>query len=86
LPSRARTREAIRDGENVLVVDDLPAKGGKAVARSRLVWRLSLGLRVFYRALLRGSERLARRPICSLLRYGADPSLDPWFSILNRPA
>jgi hypothetical protein len=33
LPSRARTKEAIRDGENVLVVDELPAKSGKAVAR-----------------------------------------------------
>jgi hypothetical protein len=70
LPSRARTKEALCDGENLLVVDDLPAKDGKVVARSRLVWRLSLGLCVFIEpALLRGAERLARRPICSLLSY-----------------
>jgi adenine phosphoribosyltransferase len=73
----------------VLVVDDLLAKGGTAVACSRLVeaaGAVSACLFFIELALLRGAERLAPRPIFSLLRYGADPSLDPWFSILNRPA
>ena len=39
LPSRARTKEAIRDGENVLVVVDLLAKGRAAVTCSQLVAR-----------------------------------------------
>ena len=64
VPSRTRTEGAIRDGESVLVVVDLLAKGRAAVTCSQLV----------------------ARPVVSLLRYGADPSLDPWFSILNRPA
>lgn len=76
--------------KNVLVVDDLLAKGGTAVPRSRLVEASggTVSADVFFIELdlLRGAERLAPRRIFSLLRYGADPSLDPWFSILNRPA
>ena len=39
VPSRTRTEGAIRDGENVLVVVDLLAKGRAAAACSQLVAR-----------------------------------------------
>jgi adenine phosphoribosyltransferase len=78
LPSQTRTEDAIRAGENVLVVDDLLAKGGTAVARSCLVEPSggTVSACVFFieLALLRGAERLAPRPIFSLLCCGADPS------------
>lgn len=73
--------------KNLLVVNDLLAKRGPAVPPRRSIGRHSLGRWVFIELdLLRGAERLAPSPIFSLLRYGADSSFDPWFSILNRPA
>lgn len=70
--------DAIREGENVLVVDDLLAKGGTAAACCRLVessgGTVSGCAFLIELASLRGDERLSPRNVFSLLRYGGHPS------------
>src|SRR6058998_3940469 len=66
-------RDAVRPGENVLIVDDVLATGGTASATVRLVERLGanvLGLGfVIELAFLHGRDKLAAHDIVSLLVY-----------------
>ena len=66
-------RDGLRAGQRVLVVDDLIATGGTAVASCELVERLGAGVVgcafVIELEGLGGRERLARYPTHSLLRY-----------------
>lgn len=70
--------DAIREGENVLVVGHLLAKGGTAAACCRLVessgGTVSGCAFLIELASLRGAERLSPRNVFSLLRYGGHPS------------
>jgi adenine phosphoribosyltransferase len=66
-------RDAVRPGEQVLIVDDVMATGGTASATARLVERLGgtvAGLAfVIELAFLRGRERLEGRDVLSLLTF-----------------
>ncbi len=68
-------KDAIRAGENVLVVDDVLATGGTAAAATRLVERLGgkvAGLAfVIELDFLRGREKVPGYDIFSLVKYGA---------------
>ena len=65
--------DAIRPGQQVLVVDDLLATGGTMAATLRLVERLGgkvVGTAFLIElAFLKGRERLRGYPIESLIRY-----------------
>jgi adenine phosphoribosyltransferase len=66
-------RDAVQDGERVLIVDDVLATGGTAAATARLVQRLGgavvgLGFLVEL-AFLDGRAQLADYPMTSLLTY-----------------
>lgn len=65
--------DAIKRGQRVLLIDDLLATGGTAVAGARLIERLGgevvEALFVIELAELGGRERLAPRPVWSLLQY-----------------
>jgi adenine phosphoribosyltransferase len=65
--------DAVKPGDQVLIVDDLLATGGTAEATTRLVTKLG-GEVVGYSVLisldfLPGRERLGRQKVCALLSY-----------------
>jgi adenine phosphoribosyltransferase len=65
--------DAVKPGDQVLIVDDLLATGGTAEATTRLVTKLG-GEVVGYSFLisldfLPGRERLGRQKVCALLSY-----------------
>ena len=66
-------RDAVRPGENVLIVDDVLATGGTASATVRLVERLGatvLGLGfVIELAFLHGRDKIEGQDVVSLLAY-----------------
>jgi len=67
-------RDAIHDGERILIVDDVLATGGTAAATATLVETLGgiiagLGF-VLELDALGGRSRLGERPVRSLLHYG----------------
>jgi adenine phosphoribosyltransferase len=68
-------RDAIRPGEQVLIVDDVLATGGTAAATLRLVERLGgvvVGLAFFIElAFLHGRDRLADRELHAVVEYEA---------------
>jgi len=65
--------DAVRPGRRVLLVDDLLATGGTALAASRLIRRLQGELAgisfVIELEFLSGRKRLAGLPVSSLVRY-----------------
>ncbi|HEY8485022.1 MAG TPA: adenine phosphoribosyltransferase [Longimicrobiales bacterium] len=67
--------DALRPGEKVLIVDDVLATGGTALAATRLVQRLGgeIAGAAFLVELgfLKGRERLGDLPVQSLVRYDA---------------
>lgn len=73
-------KDAVRPGEQVLVVDDVMATGGTAAAAIRLAETLGgkvLGLAfIIELAFLHGRRQLGGRETVSLLSYG-DPSDEP---------
>ncbi len=65
--------DAVAEGERVVIIDDLIATGGTALAAARLVERaggrlLGLGFLIELAA-LGGRQHLGERPISSLIRY-----------------
>lgn len=66
-------RDAIRPGERVLIVDDVLATGGTALATARLVERLGgkvMGIACLIElSFLGGREKLRDYDLCSLLTY-----------------
>ncbi len=66
-------RDALREGDRVLVVDDLLATGGTAAAAGELVHRQGAGVAAFAFVVeldsLNGRDRLAPLPVISLLHY-----------------
>lgn len=68
--------DAIRAGQNVLLIDDLLATGGTMAAACRLVERLDghvAGIAFLVElAFLNGREKLAGHPLVSLTRYDGE--------------
>ena len=66
-------RDAIEDGQRVLIVDDVLATGGTAAAVARLVEKLGGNIAAFGFVIeldfLHGREKLKNYEICSLLHY-----------------
>lgn len=66
-------RDSLPEGTSVLVVDDLLATGGTAVAAAELVHRQGAYVAGYAFVLelesLAGRERLLPTPVCSLIRY-----------------
>lgn len=66
-------RDALREGDRVLVLDDLLATGGTAAAAGELVHRQGAAVAAFAFVVeldsLNGRERLAPLPVISLLHY-----------------
>ncbi len=66
-------RDAIRSGDSVLIVDDLLATGGTAVAASRLVERCGGTVRelgfLIGLSFLNGREKLRPRPVFTVIDY-----------------
>jgi len=69
-------RDSIERGENVLIVDDLIATAGTALASTRLVERLGgkvVGLAfVVELSFLKGREKLSKYDVFSLVRYASE--------------
>jgi adenine phosphoribosyltransferase len=65
--------DAIAKGERVLVVDDVLATGGTALATKNLVERSGGTVAAFAflveLGFLKGAERLGATPLCALIRY-----------------
>lgn len=65
--------DAVSKGERVLVVDDVLATGGTALAARSLIERAGGTVAAFAFLLelgfLKGAEKLAPTPVCALLRY-----------------
>jgi adenine phosphoribosyltransferase len=65
--------DAIAKGERVLVVDDVLATGGTALATKSLVERSGGTVATFAflveLGFLKGAERLGATPVCALIRY-----------------
>jgi adenine phosphoribosyltransferase len=68
--------DAVRKGQRVLIVDDLLATGGTALAVARLVERLggkvSAVAFVVELDILKGREKLKKYPVISLVHYDDD--------------
>ncbi|HYN87497.1 MAG TPA: adenine phosphoribosyltransferase [Ardenticatenaceae bacterium] len=68
--------DAVKPGQRVLIIDDLLATGGTALASAELVEALG-GLVIGFAfvielTFLGGRERLGRHPIISLIEFGAE--------------
>ena len=65
--------DAVAQGERVLVVDDVLATGGTALATRSLIERCGATVAAFAflveLGFLKGGERLKPTPVCALLRY-----------------
>ncbi len=69
-------RDAVGAGQRVVIIDDLLATGGTAVAASELVEELGgnvveIAFLIELEA-LQGRAALGERSVCSFLRYGPD--------------
>jgi adenine phosphoribosyltransferase len=68
--------DAIRPGDNVLIVDDLIATGGTIAAAARLVERLGgniVGIAALIDlAFLKGREKVSQYDVCALVEYEAE--------------
>ncbi len=71
-------RDAISRGDSVLIIDDLLATGGTAVAASRLVERCGGTVRelafLIELSFLNGREKLQPRPVFTIIDYRDDVS------------